>query len=363
MINVLWISNIPSPYKVDLMNLLGQEVNLTCCFEYHTEENREESWYKHEFKNFKAIFLSKGIKELINLANQEYDLLINSDYSQMKCILLTLLFKIKKRPVLLQADGGIAINRDFFVNKAISMVMKLSTYYLSSGKETDKYFEFYGVCKEKIHHYRFSSLKEADICQHTKLSSQKEELRNQLNIPESKIILSIGQQIPRKGFDILIKAVHQIDNPELGVYIIGGKPQEELTKLIHELSLERIHFLEFMDKESLANYYACSDLFVLATREDIWGLVINEAMSFGLPIISTDKCIAAVEFNHLFNNGIVVPTENSSALAQAIQHLLTDEEFMETCKKQSLLGIQQYTIENTCLDYLTAIKKSVGIEK
>lgn len=72
-------------------------------------------------------------------------------------------------------------------------------------------------------------------------------------------------------------------------------------------------------------YYKAADLFVLPTREDIWGLVINEAMAYGLPIITTDKCVAGVQ---LLNNQelTIIPTNDISSLATAINYLLKDDQ-------------------------------------
>lgn len=58
----------------------------------------------------------------------------------------------------------------------------------------------------------------------------------------------------------------------IGIYIIGGEPTKEYTELIKKYNLETVHFLKFMKKEQLKDYYMASDLFVLPTREDIWGV-------------------------------------------------------------------------------------------
>lgn len=360
MIKVLWISNIPSPYKVELMNLLGKEVDLTACFEYHAEENRENSWYNTDFDNFKAIYLDAGIKQLYQISRSNFDLLINSDYSKLNCMILTSLFRFQGKPVILQADGGIPENRGFFMNKIISLVMKNCNYYLSSGLKTNEYFSFYGVPAKTILNYRFSSINVNDLDKNKALVAKKEDCRRELNLKESKIILSVGQIIPRKGFDILLKAIQHLETDDVGVVIAGGNPTQELIELVSSLNLTNIHFVGFKNKAELAKYYASADIFVLPTREDIWGLVINEAMSFKLPVVSTERCVAAMEFNQLFHNGIIVPIEDEISLAKGIDRLLLNEEFYSCCSENSWRGIQEYTIENTKEDYLSAIKKVVN---
>ena len=54
----------------------------------------------------------------------------------------------------------------------------------------------------------------------------------------------------------------------------------------------------------------------MPTREDIWGLVINEAMAYGLPIITTDNCLAGLELIKNEENGYIIPVNNTELLAQ-----------------------------------------------
>ena len=358
MIKVLWISNIPSPYKIELMNLLGKKVDLTSYFEYAKANDRDDKWYGKDFNNFKYQYLeNKWFFSIIKLLFSDYDILINSDYSSIICILATIIFRIRGKTVILQADGGIPKDRGFIINKLISVIMKLSNCFLSSGYETDKYFNYYGV-SENIYHYRFSSLTKNDIENNFALISKKSELKDKNGLSNKKIFLSIGQPIYRKGFDVLIKAYSKIENNNTFLFIVGGDLPEDNKKLIKDLGIINIRNIEFLEKNKLAALYAMSDYFVLATREDIWGLVINEAMSFGLPIISTDKCIAAVEFNNYFNNGIIVPTDNVDVLSKAMNRLLENQELVNMYSNNSLHGIKEYSIENTANDYYYAICSS-----
>lgn len=363
MIKVLWISNIPSPYKIELMNLLAKEVNLTCLFESEKEKDRNDKWYGNDYRNFKWDFLGNNwFSKIISLFNSDYDILINSDYSKPQCILATLLFRMKGKPVILQADGGIAVDRGFVVNNLISIVMKLSNYYLSSGFETDKYFNFYKI-SDHIYHYRFSSINNKDIIINNDLISKKDELKNLYNLNNKTIFVSVGQPIYRKGFDILINAYAKIENDNTVLLIVGGKAQEENKKLAKQLNIKNIYFIDFLEKDKLSKVYAMSDCFFLATREDIWGLVINEAMSFGLPIISTEKCVAAVEFNRIAKNAIIVPINNIEKLAEAMKSIINNKELANELSLNSLNTIKEYTIENTAIDYYDAIKKILNKEE
>ena len=349
---VCWITNIPSPYKVDFMNLLGKEVELTVLFETHTEEGRDNSWYKEEYDNFKAIYVEGFDIGLLNRMAKENDVLINSDYSKPLCILATELFHMHGKKVLIQADGGLAVPRGL-VDSVISFFMKRADGYLSSGKETNKYFGYYGVPENKCFTYPFTSLTESDLKNNREMRSDKELYKNKL-YSEPFALLSVGQPIPRKGYDVLVKAMEGLPT-DIGLYIVGGKPEDSVKELASGNA--HIHFVDFMSKSELAEYYAGADLFVLPTRYDIWGLVINEAMSFGLPFVSTDGCVAAMEMNNLYDNGIICKIESVNELHDAILSLYNDRALLESKGKASMEASKNYSLEKMVEGYMKAINE------
>jgi len=108
----------------------------------------------------------------------------------------------------------------------------------------------------------------------------------------------------------------------------------------------------------LKEYYKLADIFVLPTREDIWGLVINEAMAYGLPIVTTNKCNAGLELVKNGINGYIVQVGNVEELRCAIiDSLLRSDEMGYSALK----AIQSYTIENMVKDHVDILKKYKGV--
>ena len=89
----------------------------------------------------------------------------------------------------------------------------------------------------------------------------------------------------------------------------------------------------------------------LPTREDIWGLVINEAMGYGLPIISTDQCVAALELVKEGENGFILPVNSDEKLRDKILLLLSDKQLAYEFSIESNKTISEYTIENMAENY------------
>ena len=109
--------------------------------------------------------------------------------------------------------------------------------------------------------------------------------------------------------------------------------------------MTNVHFEGFKLKNELEKYYRAADLFVLPTREDIWGLVIQEAMACGLPVISTDKCAAALELIKHGENGYIIPCEDVCLLEEYIQVIISSENIARKFGAKSLEIIKSFTIE------------------
>ena len=170
--------------------------------------------------------------------------------------------------------------------------MNRHEYILSSSHVTDKYFNYYIKKPKKTFYYHFSSLNQSDIEKNAKYYTQKEQLKQ-------------------------------------------------------ELHLDNAIFMDAITKEELSKYYAASDAFVFTTREDIWGLVINEALSFGLPVISSDNCVAAEHFATDENVGMLIENENIDQFAKAMVKIYEDHTLCKDESIKALSAIKKYTIENS----------------
>ena len=186
--------------------------------------------------------------------------------------------------------------------------------------------------------------------------AEKLNLRKNLGMKEENIIISVGQFTHRKGYDLLLKSWQGLGNG-YGLYIIGGKPTEEYTNLTRQLKLKNVYFIDFMTKKDLAKYYQAADLFVLPTREDIWGLVINEALSYGLPIITTDKCVAGCELVKSNRVGRIISITDFESFNKEFKKAIKDSYSPTDC----LNIAKEYTIEKMAQSHIEIFKKGLNL--
>lgn len=350
---VLFLTTVPSPYRVDFFESLGKLCDLTVLYESKVASYREKEWMKIENTNYKSNYLGgksvRGKFFPVNLRQQlfqtEYDIYVVSGYSTIADMLAIYYLRSKGKSFLISCDGAILKKESFFKKNLKKKLIASATGWLSTGKVTDDYLIHYGAQKEKIYFYPFSSIHKNEIKESSVGPEEKKRLRSRLAMNEKQIILTVGQYIHRKGIDILLEASKNFTD-DYGFYIVGGKPTAEYLGFVREHKLTNVHFISFKSKEELLKYYMAADLFVLPTREDIWGLVVNESMACGIPVITTDKCVAGLELIEDGKTGDIVPVEDSKALEESIKKYFNKPGNYTIMSKNCLNIISSYTIEN-----------------
>lgn len=352
---ILYLSNIPSPYRVEYFNQLGKQCELTVIFEKNSSDERDASWSEYKFQYFKGIIL-QGIKirtdtaicpQVIKyLTNEKYDHIIVTNFSSPTGLIAIAWMKRKKIIYSVEADGAFKNEKKGVKEKIKSWAISSAELCFSTSNALDDYFIKYGAKRQQIRRYPFSSVCQERLLKNPPSREQKDFLKTKLNISESNIIITVGAFIPRKGFDILLRAIPNIKkNEEWGIYIIGGKITSEYADIIKKEKIKNVHFVEFCRKNELSDFYQMADLFVLPTREDIWGLVINEALANALPVITTDRCVAGVELIKNNYNGLIVKADDTEDLVKGINELISRKSEWEKMSFNSLRTAKKYTIE------------------
>lgn len=360
---ILFTKSGSSPYRVDFFNELGKHVDLDVLYEYRIAFGRDKTWSLKKAHYFKEYFLksfhifgstviSFGFTKYLK---KNYDVIIVGEYSTFTGRLITLYLSANKIPFALNIDGGYIKNDNWLKKTVKTFFISKPTWWLSPSVESDSYLKHYGATENSIYRYPFTSVLEKDVLLNVPTVEEKNEIRKKLKITEKKVIITVGRFIKSKGFDVLLKSFSKAES-ETGLYIVGGDPTEEYLELIYKYNLKNVHFISFLNKDELANYYKAADLFVLPTRKDVWGLVINEAMSFGLPIITTNKCVAGIELVENKENGFIVPVDNQEELSKKINTILSNETLRNKMALNSLKKIQQFTIEEMAKAHLNFFK-------
>jgi glycosyltransferase involved in cell wall biosynthesis len=369
MIKVVFFSNIPAPYFVEFLNELGKLCTVHAVFERARASDRNSSWNDINAKNFTYAILNGiniGTEQAISLsAIKEIDrnpdaVFVLGNMMTPTGIVLNIYLRIRKIPFILQSEGGIPKSGKGLKEKFKKWIIKGADFCFSGMKYKNDYFAFYGVSRDNVWHYPFSSIHEKQVCDISYHDNRRIELKKTLNICERIVFLYVGQFIHRKGIDILLNAYGLVENDSTGLYLIGGQENSEYEDIVRRKSIKKVHFLPFMKTEDILNYYRASDCFVMATREDTWGLVVNEALLCGLPVITTKACVAGNELIEDGKNGFLVDSENVEALANAMKQFINSFSDFTELRENCINSVRDYTYENMAKSIFDGLKYYLG---
>lgn len=187
--------------------------------------------------------------------------------------------------------------------------------------------------------------------------SQREEVRNRLGVHGTTFIY-VGRFWHGKGLDTLLDAftVLQRHHLDVSLLLVGdGEDESRLRKRCEDDAIGNVIFHSFMQRDVLPEAYVASDVFVFPTLGDPYGLVVDEAMATGLPIISSS---AAGEIDVRVKNGVngfVVPPSNSAELLSRMEWIASNTERIPEMGKQSQLMIASNTPDRFAQNFENAV--------
>ncbi len=360
-IKALVYSIYPAPYRVDVFKEMAKEMDLTVYFTGHVGDvggQRDESWYStnKEF-SFELINAPNGEEKfknsLKNISN--YDIALVSEYTSKHGRMILDRCIRKRIPYFINVDGG-------FVNPGLLKAF-IKKYYISrasgffaSGTMAEKYILAFGGKKEKIYYHHFSSVHKKQIFESPVSDEEKMALRKELGLNGNHIAVCVSRFVPYKRINILIDAWRNLPD-DYEVVVIGGGPlKEEYEKQISDYGLKNVKIVDFCPSDKVFQYYKASDLYVHPADGEVWGLVVNEAMSVGLPVVTTTRCCAGVDLVDDGKNGYLVSPNDAEAISNAVKNLFKDEDTYKNMCLYSLKKIQPYTIEDNAKKHVEDVQ-------
>ncbi|MBI2105986.1 glycosyltransferase family 4 protein [Candidatus Woesearchaeota archaeon] len=176
-----------------------------------------------------------------------------------------------------------------------------------------------------------------------------------------------------KGLDILVKAFAKLEKERNDVFLLicgDGPFKVEIKKLIQELNIKNIHFEDkIISPYEKGFYYSICDVFVLPSTfrdydADCWGVVLNEAMSLGKPVISTDATGGAHDLIKQGINGFMVKEKDIEGLYNSLRKILSDKRLKEKMGKESKKIIENnFTYELMARGCIDAIMYTLYLRK
>lgn len=165
---------------------------------------------------------------------------------------------------------------------------------------------------------------------------------------DSKIILSIGTLIPRKGIDLLMQSAKEIltKYPDWKWKLIGSGPmKEQVVSFIESENLHNRFLLEDSVSSDIAHEYLNASIFALTSRAETLPMVLIEAVSYGLPCVSFDCPTGPADIINHNKDGLLVERENPTKLTEALSLVIEDKERRKTMGINAIENSKRFSAE------------------
>jgi glycosyltransferase involved in cell wall biosynthesis len=355
-VRLLYLVSHPIQYQAPLLALLARQPWLELEVAFLSDRSvrghfdpgfgRELSWdvdlltgYRHRFleARFGAEGLgllrpwSKGLRELID--PRRFDAVWLHGYAQVSLLEALLTARRAGLPVLLRGEsllhgrprnGWRARLRALCLPQLLSQVSAC----LTIGSHNRDFYRAYGVPEERLFSMPYAVDNQRFERAAREAAPGRERLRAELGLrPGRPVVLFASKFQPKKRARDLLEAALALGDRgvELELLLIGdGEERGPLER--RAAGRPGVRFLGFRNQTELPRFYDLADLFVLPSTYEPWGLVVNEAMASGTPVLASDRVGSARDLIEPGQNGWIFPAGDVAALTATLQTALSDRE-------------------------------------
>lgn len=346
--NVCIFITHPSQFDVPIFRLGNDFIHVVftdstlCAENFDPELKRNVTWGENIFDGYSYEILSKRnrVSSIFKiLKNKKFDLVITSGYFNFEYISSILLgfFLSKKSAVRLDTVGYSSIGvRKFFRKFVIFILDLIVDYFFVVGSLSKQYLDNFGIQGNKIKFFGYVT-NSTFFSEHSRISDlEKIELYDKYKIPTSRqIVLCVSKHIDREAPFDSIRAFSLLQNSDLHLLLVGdGVLHGELMELARNLNIDNVSFIGYVDYFLLPKYYAIASVFIHDSRDEPWGVSVQEAIACNVPVIASNRVGAGYDLIIDDENGFTYKSGDVVDLSVKIVNsiLLDERKIIETNK-------------------------------
>lgn len=306
------------------------------------------------FRRFKAMFywVRKFKPDVVNI----------SGYYEPAMNLILLYCKLSGIKVVISIDSTESDNPNVgWREKIKSLVVNMGNGFFCYGSKSAEYMYKLGISPEKIllKNNAVDNQKVASIYQEAQKS--REIKKNILGLRKYNFIY-VGRLIKFKNIDNLLAAYKNLNTPDWGLIILGnGSEEEKLKHYVAENQLGGVCFVDGKQWFEVPEYMALADIFILPSFSEPWGLVVNEAMACGMPVLVSEKCGSAPDLVRENENGFKFDPFDVVQMTEKMNEFVLKPEIIEPFGLKSKQIIQHFSPEKVAEEMWAGFKKVVTI--
>ncbi len=348
MIKVAFVSVVPSPYQRDLFAALAARPEVSLRVAYMEKAAPDSPWPEKPLAPYESYL--RG-------------------------------FWFRVRHARVHMNWGLPKPRDFDV-LVCNTLMSLTGQWLMRGKLRSSRWMFWGekpgprsrkhdmlaaplqkaagiaaigTWAEREYAARFPGVPVFNIPYHCELRAFADTPRTQRE-PGTVTFLFCGQMIARKGLDHLLTAFATL--PENARLLLVGREAElpQMLAALPEPVRTRVRYAGFQAPDALPQFFAQADVFILPSRYDGWGVVVNQALGAGLPVIASDHVGAAHDLVVPGENGFHFAAGDATALGEMMRRFTDNPALCETMGAASRARAADWTPERGAERWVRALE-------
>jgi glycosyltransferase involved in cell wall biosynthesis len=326
------VTDIPTPYMLEVLKALGSLVDLTVVFCAQTGSRGmpwapgEELPFEHHVIDGLALrseapdrpdyYLSPRVLGALARCRAEavisFGFSIPTAYAAMYC-------RLRRAPLIIYSDGTSdyesGLGRHQLIARAV--LLRAASGCVALSKPAAARFVELGVRPQRV----FLAPHSSTLDRLWRIAEERE-----YGPGEEITVLTAGRLVRHKGVDRLLGAAAEARRryPGLRLVVVGTGPEEErLRQLAAELELD-VEFAGFVDHSEMPERYAEADVFAFPTLDDPFGIVLLEAAAAGLPLVASHHAGAAWDLITGPQDGLIVDPSDTEAFAGALSGLAQD---------------------------------------
>lgn len=310
---------------------------------------------KYKINDIRLSF--KGLEKLLLKENIHYVLVLGwNNFHYLKSIFLSLKNKIK---IILRVETNLFSTKNNikrFLKKLIfKYFFSLFSNFLYIGKLNKKFYLYHGVSKKKLLPAPYFVDNEF-----FNLRTSKIKIKKKLNINSKKVVLFVGKLILRKNPLEFIKLAELYKkNKDIKFLMIGsGELENECKKYLKKNNLKNVTLLGFVNQKKIREYYWVSDLLIVPSHYETWGLNINEAFASHTVVICSENCGAAEDLIDEGHTGFKYKVGDLKMLKKKVDYILSNPVKLKKIISKIKKKIKNYNIDQTLISISKVLNES-----
>ena len=304
----------------------------------------------------------------LEIMRRRFDVLWLHGYYSASHLIAAATQMVLGRPLLIREEQTLLNARPAWkeaLKKPLLRVLFARSSGLFIGTRNREWFEHYGMPADRLFHVPFCVDNYAFRSEAQRLSALRPSLRESFGIsPQTgPVVLSVARLVPKKQPLLLLEAFRRVRaDRRCTLLLVGSGPcDEELRAFVERHAIPDVVFTGFINQSQIATSYAVADVFALASGwDETWGLAVNEAMNFGLPLVLSDKVGCAADLLVHGENGYIFSHGSADELAGYLADLVDDPSRRAAFGRDAASVIAPWNDDAAAEGLLAAVQVAVG---